>query len=242
MKCRLTILFATLALPGLLTGVALAEQTYMSVTFDDKPIDQPLGTGGTAVGEATSCDSQIEAIVRATPFDTRSLEIHNTDLVGNRNIYFGPSAGSISSGLAVVIMDLWFYQTGPGWMPYFEFYNSDWSELLRITTESTGTMSIRDSGVAAVVPSYPTGRSLPVLIAMDFDTDTYSVWIDEVQWVADRPMLVSGSNFYIIQIGSGWNCDPENRFSIDQIQVIDTLPVVPTQQSSWGKVRALFRN
>jgi ethanolamine ammonia-lyase large subunit len=77
---------------------------------------------------------------------------------------------------------------------------------------------------------------------MDFDADTYSVWIDEVQWVADRPMTVSGSNFNIIQIGSGSDCAAENHFSIDQIRVVDTLPQIPTQRTSWGNVRALFRD
>jgi hypothetical protein len=242
MKCRVMIMLVTLVLPGLLAGVALADQTYMSVTFDDKPVDQPLGTGGTAVGEATSCDSQIEAIVRATPFDTRSLEIHNTDLEANRNIYFGLPDAPVSSGLAVVIADLWFYQTGLGWTPYIEFYDSGWSDLLGIYLMSDGTIRIIDSEIAATVPSYPTGRSLPILVAMDFDADTYSVWIDEVQWVADRPMTVSGSNFNIIQIGSGSDCAAENHFSIDQIRVVDTLPQIPTQRTSWGNVRALFRD
>ncbi len=142
----------------------------------------------------------------------------------------------------MVISDVWFYQTGPGWTPYLEFYDSGWHDLFGIYVMSDGTIKIFDSELAATIPSYPTGRSLPVLIAMDLDADTYSVWIDEVQWVADRPMKVSGSNFTRIQIGSGSNCAAENRFSIDQIRVVDTLPQIPTQRTSWGKVRALFRD
>jgi hypothetical protein len=242
MNRRVMIILAALLTLGFSAGAATADQTYMSVTFDDKAIDQPLGQGGTSMGEASYCDPEMDAIVRAAPFATPSLELHNTDPVNNRNIYFYLPSSSVSSGLAVIVMDLWFYQTGEGWAPYLEFYTFGWVAQLKISLLTDGSIQIRDSELAATVPSCPTGRALPLLVAMDLDSDTYSVWIDQVQWVTDRPLSVPGGDFDKIQISSGYGCTPESHFSIDQIRVIDWLPPVPTVRTTWGTVRALFRD
>jgi hypothetical protein len=245
MKRCARVLFVTLFLLVCATGFALAEQTYMSCTFDDKPIDQPLGQGGTATGESSGYDPQMTVMVKATPFETSSIDVHNTDLVGNRNLYFNLSSAAVSSGIVVIIMDLWFYQTGPGWAPFMEFYSENWQSLLRLEVREDGSMVFTETiggDAVGTLPSIPTGRSLPVLIAMNMDTDTYSAWVDQVQIVNDHPLTTAGTNYFRVQVASGWNCAVDNHFGIDQIRVVDTFTAVPTQRTTWGRVRSLFRD
>jgi len=73
------------------------------------------------------------------------------------------------------------------------------------------------------------------------DTDTFSIWLDGTQAVADQPLKRTGGDFHKVILQSGFNCDPENRFSLDQIRVLDWMPPVAAAKSSWGRIRALYR-
>lgn len=245
MNRRVMTLCAILALLVSTTGPALAEQTYMSCTFDDKPVDQALGQGGTSIGESSGYDAQMTVTVKATPFETPSIDVHNTDLSGNRNLYFNVSTVAPSSGMVVIVMDLWLYQTGPGWTPFMAFYSQNWEALLLFKLLDDGSLAFTESLFGepiATLPSVPTGRSLPILIAMNMDTDTYSAWVDQVQVVTDHPLTTAGTNYYRVTVASGWNCAADSHFGIDQIRVVDTFTAVPTQRTTWGRVRSLYRN
>ena len=240
MKSWRWILLTALGLGLTLPLAAGAQVTYMDINFDDKTIDAPLGQAGTATGEATWIHSNVQATVRAAPFDTPSLEIHNTHVSETGPLEFDLPNGSVESGLVGILMDLWFYQTGPGWLPQIVLFASDWNELCRVTTESDGSMRIVDSGVAATVPGYPTGRPLRIVLLLDMDSDTYSAWVDGVQWVDNRAMKFTGRLFHKVIIQTGWDCAPENHFSVDRILVLDNLPPVPVEPTTWGGIKALM--
>lgn len=225
-----------LAVPG------LGEQTYMEITFDDKAVDQPIGTGGVLVGEPTWVDGQIEAIVRGTPFATPSLEVHSVDYTNPHGLGFQLTTPGIGSGLVVVIMDLWFEEIGSGGEPYLEVYNANWSYLTRIRFGLDDTVRITDSNGTVDGPTFPKGRAIPILIAFDMDAGSYSIWIDEAPVVADRLHGVADPDFGIVLINTGYADDPANRFWIDQIRVIDWLPDdIAIEPASWGRIRALYR-
>jgi hypothetical protein len=226
---------------GVLFGSALADQTFMQITFDDKAIDQPIGDWGTGVGEPTEIGENIEAIVRAAPFDTPSLEIHNTHATNTGYVIFELPGSPVSSGLVVIVMDLWFYQTGPGWSPYCELYSSSYQTLMSFFLRNDGGLTIFGGGDPVILPVVPTGRSFPVLIALDMDQDTFSVWMDGTEISADSPLMVTGATFEKVYLGAGYNCDPANRFSVDQIRVLDWLPPVATTRTTWGGIRRLYR-
>ncbi|MBM3287361.1 MAG: hypothetical protein FJY88_08445 [Candidatus Eisenbacteria bacterium] len=246
MKHIRSIPLAAFALPLCMVVVpwaSRADQTYLSVTFDDKEIDAPLGTGGTAIGEATWIGDKVDAIVRSTPFPTPCLEVHDTDVPYPHNLGFELPTASVSTGLVVIIMDLWYEQVGESCQPYIELYPAQWQALLRIRPQNDGTITLTDlSGTAAEGIPCPTGRPLPILVAFDMDAGTYSAWLDGSQVVADRAHGNPNRNFYRVLINTSSGTDPDCRFWIDQIRVIDWMPSVPTRATTWGTLRALFRD
>lgn len=67
------LLWFCLLLP--VSSLALANETILLANFNNKPLNQPIGTGGATVGEPTSVPSAIDAIVRAAPGGGRMLEM-----------------------------------------------------------------------------------------------------------------------------------------------------------------------
>lgn len=222
-------------------GTAAADQTYLSFTFDDKTIDQPIGTGGSALGEPSYINPNAEAIVRATPFGTPCLEIHNTNPDEYAFVYFVRDAGGVSSGIVAIIMDLWFFGSGEGWPPYCEVYSYGYQTLVGFYAMDDGKLHIQTGSGMTDGPTIPIGRPFPVLIILNMDTDTVSVWMDETEWVSDEPLRMTGVDFGRIKLALTSGCVTENRFSVDQIRVIDWIPDVPVVETTWGRVRSLYR-
>ena len=80
-------------------AISAPAQVLFEANFDDKPIDQPIGTGGAAVGEPVEVSPNITAIVRDSPMATPSLEIADNSQVGAGGARFEPQDGSeVSSG------------------------------------------------------------------------------------------------------------------------------------------------
>jgi hypothetical protein len=223
-------------------SLASANQTYMEITFDDKAIGQPIGIGGATMGEPDWVDTEIEAIVRATPFPSRSLEIHSVDYQNPHNLGFMLPSLAVSSGLVVIIMDLWFEEEGSDAEPWIDFYKSSWSYLAKLYFESGGTIRIWDANGTIDGPTFPKGSALPVLVAFDMDAGTYSVWIDETPVVVDRLHGLADPNFSHLVFNTGYEDDQANRFWIDQIRVLDWLPGnIAVEPATWGRIRALYR-
>jgi len=66
---------AWIVLTLFISHTAMAAETILSANFNNKPLNQPIGTGGAAVGEPTSVSPFIEAVVRAAPGGGRMLEM-----------------------------------------------------------------------------------------------------------------------------------------------------------------------
>jgi len=221
-----------------LPSPAPGGQSYLSATFNDKTIDKPIGTGGPALGEPNWVDEEIEAIVRATPFETPSLEIRNLTSAGNMGFELDDA---VSEGIVAVIIDLWLYKDNPC-TTWLDLYNSGWNLLAKVEFESNNTFSIHDAdGVVVSGAPFAAGRPLPLLMVLDFDADTYSIWIDAVQQVSERFLNITSPNFRRIIFYAGWDCPEGNHFSIDQVRIIDHEPQVPVEVPTWGRLRALFR-
>lgn len=232
-----TLLLAAV-MAGALPDQCLAQTTYMDLTFDDKTIDAPLGQGGTAIGEATWIQQDAMVVVRAAPFETPSIELRGVDQSNGGPVQFALPTSGISSGLAVIVIDYWFPRVQAGWIPFVEFYSSAWQELCEMTFRDDGSLTISDTELAATIPEFPLGRPLRIVLAMNMDSDTYSVWVDGIERVSGRPLMVAGTTYsqFTIQTGSGASAD--NRFSIDRILVLDYLPPVPVQPATWGSIKA----
>jgi hypothetical protein len=195
------------------------DLVYFDCNFDDKPINQPIGTGGTAVGEPTWVEPSILATVRAAPFVTPSLEMLCTSAAGG-NIGFELAYEPVTSGVVVVSADLWLYGSGPGQSFLMMLFSAAWENLPRAVFNEDGSLTVEDSnGLAATVPSFPTGRSLPLVFALDMDADTYSAWVDGFQVVSNRSHGVSNANLYRVVIASLYATVAGPGLSIDRVLV-----------------------
>ena len=240
MGCRASFCVLSLLIFLLLPALAPAQQVYMDLTFDDQPLDTPLGTGGTAAGQATWIGDGLVLTVRSTPFATPSLEVHNSDLVNSKNFGFEPPGGPVSSGLVVVDMDLWIQAVGEGWDWWMILMNSSFGTMTKLKLETSGELTLADGGgiVASVTP--PLGRPLPVRWAFSLDEGTYSAWIDGTQVLTDRALTVSTPSVRRFNFVCGWAADPVNRFWIDRILVKDTLEDVAVDRATWGRIKRLY--
>ncbi|MEE4640091.1 MAG: hypothetical protein V2J42_15265 [Wenzhouxiangella sp.] len=80
------LLFSLLFLPAVVP--ALAPETVLLADFSNKPLDQPIGTGGAAAGEPVQLSPLIEARVRAAPGGGRELELSKEPSSGTASIRF----------------------------------------------------------------------------------------------------------------------------------------------------------
>jgi hypothetical protein len=214
-----------------------AEEAYMNVTFDDKTIDAPIGTGGPAVGEPSSVDQYVTAVVRATPFATPCLEISNTSLIGNVEFQL-PS--NVSEGIMTIITDLWLYPDSG--CDYDVAIRNGFNQVLsKITFSASGTASIWDmTGYAAQDIPYATGRAIQVGVVVDLFGRTYSTFIDTVKQVDSRPLHDQITDVRGVRFSAGYGCPEGNRLSVDDVRMLDYDPV-PAWTTSWGKLKAIYR-
>ena len=233
--CLLSLL-VLVSIPAL----APAQQVYMDLTFDDQPLDTQLGTGGTAVGQATWTNEGLVLTVRSTPFATPCLEVHNSDLVDAHNFGFDMPGSPVSSGLVVVDMDLWIQAVGEGWDWWMILMNANFETMSKLKLETTGELTLTDGGGTAASQAPPLGRPLPVRWAFALDDRTYSTWIDGVQVVTDRALAVVTPGVRRFNFVCGWDADPVNRFWIDRIRVKDTLEDVAVDRATWGRIKRLY--
>lgn len=221
-----------------LPAVGFGNGEYMTVTFDDKAIDQPIGTGGPSNGEPSWIDDGFGAMVRSTPFATPCLEFSN--LTGSGDMGFD-LASPINGGVVAVVADLWLYDGTHGTVALY-LRNSSNQQIATIWFMSSSIAKITALGSDEISGiTYATGRPLPVLMIVDFDARTWSVWIDQVQWVNAAPLHEQIHDFERVMLGAGWSTSEGNHCALDQIRILDYVPEVPVTTTSWGKVRALYR-
>lgn len=224
---------------------ATADQVYLDATFDDKTVDAPIGTGGAAVGEPVNVDATVTATVRSGPFATPCLEIQDNDdfSAGTVRFEFLDSA-EISSGLVVIITDLYFFELSQGWAftLYVREQEHSASSFLTMNFSDNGSVSATDAGGAVgTIGSFLAGQTLPVLIAFDMDAGTYDIYLNGAQVVFNEPHGVTGNGIGSVLLGCGSDADLLGKFAVDQVRVQDYLPPVAVEPATWGRIKALFR-
>lgn len=222
----------------LLPSVSAADgEIYMTATFDDKVIDEPIGTGGPAVGEPSSV-TNMTAVVRATPFATPCLEFCNTATYGRARFDL---PGVISEGIVALVADVWVHEEVPCQATLI--LHNDYNQIMtELWLRSDRTLQVWDlNGYVVEDTPYLAGQPLPILFVVDLDADTYSIWVDEEQIVTDRPLHAQIRDFESFELTTSNDCAPGNRFSIDQIRILSWAPPVPAEGLSWGRLRAMFR-
>jgi hypothetical protein len=222
-----------------------ADQIYLYANFDDQEIDQPCRRRGAAFGEPYMIDPAAGGFVRSTPMPSPCLEIHDlsTDQIGS--VYFDLIENAyIKSGNLVVMMNLWFAETPGTSIHRLQIWDNDWKVVLA-TLEfwEDGSVELSDlDGWIGEVAQYPIGRIFPVAISFSLDTDTYDLWLDSQLVRNDEPIQITNQGINLIVLTTGPDEDLAGRFYVDDLRVTDNPDVVPNERTTWGRVRATFRN
>lgn len=209
LRRRIRHWLAAWLLPALVApALAMAggsSEVLLDAHFDDKPVNQPIGTGGAAAGEPVWHHSQLQAIVRQDPADpaNRLLELSGTALLASAiaNFHF-IDAVEVNHGQLLVSVEL-------------TFPTADFSRAALLLREqgggaanftslyfTPGTMAFQDgAGTAAPGRPFTLGEPLRIDILHDLDTGRYDVLVDGVAHVQNRLHGVTGRGIGTVRLG-----------------------------------------
>lgn len=202
------------AVPGVAAELLTAD-------FDTEVVDQTVPTGGAAAGQPQSVDSGLGAVVRATPFATPSLELTDQSTTGARTVTFQFLGDEeVTTGVVEITVNLWF----PA-VESFSFLvreaDSSAFDFLDMTFADNGGVFISDqAGFATSLPSYPLGRSVPLIVVYDLDAGTYDLSLDGSLVLDDRAHGVVGRGIGRLLIGVNFDSDTDGTFFLDDLHVV----------------------
>jgi len=236
------IAFCVLLLGLAIPCAPLAAQIYLQAGFDDKPLDQPIGTGGPTVGEPIGVGTQILTAVRGAPMPTPCLEIIDNDdyAAGYVRFEFLDEA-EISAGQLVISVDLWFPEIDS---------TANYSLAVREKGSSAHSFLSLDfargivyaggaGGDTGPLVSFTAGRIVHVLVVFDMDADTYSIWIDGAPAVEAHPHGVVDIGIGAVLLSCIHDPSVGDSFFADNLYVGDYVPT-PVAEESWGRVKSRF--
>jgi len=229
----------------ILSAPALADTIYLQATFDQEPVDMPIGTGGAAMGQPTYADGNVLATVRSEPMSSNCLELQdNSDYYAGIVRFELLESAEITSGLAAITFNLWPVALSPGydftvriaeqggsaWKFAHLFFAADGE--LRHSDENTEEQGIGD---------YTVGHTIPVALVFDLDTGTYDVWLGGVLLLDDEEHGITERGVGRIVFTCIHDGDLVGNFYVDDILVTDTFTPTPVEPASWGRIKGLFR-
>ena len=217
----LVILFLALATAFGARPVAADDGVFLHATFQGKPLDASVGTGGAAVGEPVTVDwDAITAIVRATPMPSASLEITDDDDYYAGYVRFKLLDNTeVTTGELNIRFDLWFAEL-EGFTIGVREAQSEAEDFLSLYFTEGGSVQADDAGgQTAASAVYATGRLYPVEVAYDLDAGTYDLFLDGVKVLDDEPHDVVGHGVGGVIVGTLNDADLDGTMYLDDLVV-----------------------
>lgn len=206
---------------------ASAQITLLAAGFDNKPLDQPIGTGGAALGEPASIGYRLNAIVRDDVMPGKSLAVGwDEPNMGTSSIRFRwLDEADIRTGIVSISLLI-----TPS---HAHQYGVVVRESAR-STKSFGYLFFRSSGHAelsdAASGQYPVplsgfawtpGQSYLIEWVFDMDTGTSDLSINGIRYIENRAHQVDmqdeGLGSLLISIAG--SSSVEQRLDVDDILV-----------------------
>jgi hypothetical protein len=223
-------MIAAIALLALLPMSATAgESVLLDAHFDDKAPDQPIGTGGAAVGEPVSVDSQLNAIVRREPGsdDNQELELSVGPIDPALSARFGflDSAEILDGVVSIrgeVILD------GADTFSIANIYVRERvtsaSAFANLRLRNSGTLSLSGSGIDE--QNWPNqvlleGRN-EIELQFDMDAGRYWLWFNDQQMGPPEGYAhgISTRGIGAVVVGLAGSIFDPRRIRLDSLQVV----------------------
>lgn len=215
---------ATVLILACWSMAASAQVTLLAADFNDKALDQPIGTGGAVVGEPAQIESTLSAIVRNDVMPGKSLAI---DWLNH-----GTSAGSVrfqwidgievSHGQVTIAFTLT-PSAGGGYHAYLR--ESELSRqgfgTLRFTSSGTVWSDDKAGSILLNGITWSPNESYLVEWVHDLDAATHDLSINGTPYFQGRAHGVdmSGDGLGALVIGISTSSDPASRLDVDDILV-----------------------
>ena len=194
--------------------------------FDDKTVDQPIGTGGAEAGEPITVGSNLDAIVRqnADDPDNRVLELRTTDSASTSATRFEfiehteVEQGRLLVSVQITVPDPDFGQASL----YLREAPGAGKRFLDLALQTSGTINISDAaGILVILPNAITfGQPMLIEVMHDLDERTYDLLIDGVHVVEGRAHGITdrGIGAFIVSLLNRPKFE-ETRVMIDDLLV-----------------------
>jgi len=225
-----------LALTLCLAPALAGAQAVLVATFDDKPIDVAVGTGGPALGEPISVSGSISAVVRSAPMATPALEIQDasTSTAGDARFEF-LGGEEIDSGMLRVGVDVQVPDVLSNLAIGCREAGSSVHVFGSVTMWSDGLVwgSDASGGTGGLVP-YPLGTTFHLDLVFDMADGTWDLYLDGVLILDDRPHGVAGSGLGAVLVGCEWDSDLVGTGFVDNLVVEKLLFLDGFESSDTG--------
>lgn len=233
--------------PGL-AGAAFAacgDPVVLTADFDDKAVDQPIGTGGAAVGEPVSVNSTLTAYVRDAPFATPALELQDASTVSAGAVRFEFLDGlEVSNGHLSIEATLQFNEINSFHMGLREQGTASRS-FANLTFSIFGTISYSDANTGSyTLSTYAPGTPYRVRFDCDLNAGTNDVWLNDVLVLENEPHGITDRGIGSITFGLGFDPDLTGTMYVDDIHVEIWSPVsalslddVTPDQGGWVRMQ-----
>ena len=233
-------------------GPVASTELILQCDFDDLSLDQPIGTGGPAVGEPVEVSAGVTTLVRQGPFPTPCLVIFdNTASTGS--VRFGFEDGAeITSGSLSMSVSLRFHQRENFLLYVREAVGSTTSHV-NLSFYDDGSIWHSDLGTAthSLPVSYVAGQTLDFRILFEFTsvgsappyTGTYTVILDNEVVVSDSAFEAQRGVGSVL-FGVLPDPDTEGEVALDDLLVLWDSPataVGASAFSSWGRIKSAWR-
>lgn len=210
----------TLALVTTAVFSAQAE-VLLDASFNDKPIDVPIGTGGAEVGEPTAIGSGLSAIVRSSPMSSSSLEIKDIVDFGAHTARFDfVGLSEVNAGKVAISLELWFAEFDD-YVFYVRESQFAGSAFLTLAFRNSGNLmySDADNGGNTEIGSYELGRPLHLFIEFDMDAGTYNVTFDGSRLLEGETHGITDDGIGSVSIGIDHDADLLGTVYVDNLFV-----------------------
>jgi hypothetical protein len=217
-------------------------QTILDCNFDDKPLNQIIGTGGAAANEPVSLGG-VAATIRSTPLPTPSLQMIDDWGSGAKAVRFQflddveITTGIVETKMSVVFDVLDRYAI------YFREVGSSASSILTLEFEANGEIYYKDldTSPSTMIGTYTARTKIPIRIRHDIDQNEWSLKVDEVVLVDGDSIGPMTTGIGSILIGLGHDVNSIGMMSLDDLMVSATDAPTAVDATSWGKVKSLYR-
>lgn len=197
------------------SGVVLLE-----ANFNDKPLDQQIGTGGPELGEPISIFPGLSAIVRAAPMSTPSLEL--SEAATGMAL---PARFEFLGGEEVTHGDLNIHiRIEAAQNDTFQVYVREPQTAAQnfatiLFTGSGGISAFDQNGTIGVIGSYSIGVERELGLLFHMDDGTYDIKFGGAILATGRAHGISGHGIGSVAVGTTSTTTPGSLFYVDRLRV-----------------------